>query len=369
MKQILWTICFACLSILSKAQDTKLRVAVLDPTTSGIAMDDGTKLAVQELISSTFVNTGRYIIIERSMIDKIIKEQSFQNSDMADNSQATEIGKLAGANKVVLSAVSMVGGRNMLSIKVIDVTTASIDKQRTKIVGSNDLLDAVEPLTLELLGEAAVYVKQNTVFVNDEENQPLQITNKKNQNNSDVVKETPKSQIIEMGQLMTFEDGSKGIVFYKDGEHGIVVSLDANSCSWQNPAKSRDIVDIMEIPNNKNDDRYFSAGRGVLFTASIMSQARLGNALSFPAASWCVNHGTGWYLPSAGELVHLFKVANRNGEINDALIRAGGIPLDRGWHWSSSEIDKKEAINVSSRGWASGEEKTSSVSVRAFRTF
>lgn len=168
MKKILLTICFACLCMLTQAQQEKLRVAVLDPTTSGIAMDDGTKLAVQELISSTFVNTGRYIIIERSMIDKIIKEQSFQNSDMADNSQATEIGKLAGANKVVLSAVSMVGGRNMLSVKIIDVTTASIDKQKTKIVGSSDLLDAVEPLTLELLGEQAEYVKQNTVFAQQE---------------------------------------------------------------------------------------------------------------------------------------------------------------------------------------------------------
>ncbi len=52
----------------------------------------------------------------------------------------------------------------MLSIKIIDVMTASIDKQKTKIVSSNDLLDAVEPLTLEMLGEEAVYVKQNTVF-------------------------------------------------------------------------------------------------------------------------------------------------------------------------------------------------------------
>lgn len=333
-------------------------------------MDDGTKLAVQELISSTFVNTGRYIIIERSMIDKIIKEQSFQNSDMADNSQATEIGKLAGANKVVLSAVSMVGGRNMLSVKVIDVTTASIDKQKTKIVGSNDLLDAVEPLTLELLGEAAVYVKQNTVFVNDEESQPVQSSNKikKNQSNADTAKETPKSQIIEMGQLMTFDDGSKGIVFYKNGEHGMVVSLDGNSCLWQNPTRSRDILDITEIPNDEDDDKNFSPGRGLVFTKSIMSQSQ-GFGLSFPAANWCVNHGNGWYLPSAGELVYLFKVANKNGEINSALMRAGGNQLTNGWYWSSSEINRKEAINVSARGWASGEEKTNSVNVRAVHAF
>ena len=164
MKKTLLALCFVILCISSIAQQPKPRVAVLDPTTSGIAMDDGTKLAVQELISATLVNTGGFVIIERSMIDKIIKEQSFQNSDLADNSQATEIGKLAGANKVVLSSVSLVGGRNMLSIKMIDVETAYIEKQKAKIISSSDLLDAVEPLTMELLGEQVEYVKQNTVF-------------------------------------------------------------------------------------------------------------------------------------------------------------------------------------------------------------
>ena len=91
MKRILVLSSLLCLSFLIHAQEQKLRVAVLDPTTSGIAIDDGTRLAVQELISSTIVNTGRYTIIERSMIDKIIKEQAFQNGDMADNSQATEM--------------------------------------------------------------------------------------------------------------------------------------------------------------------------------------------------------------------------------------------------------------------------------------
>jgi hypothetical protein len=165
MKQkILIAIGFVIISFCANAQDEKLRVAVFDPTSSGTSIDEGTKLAVQELISSAFVNTGKFSVVERSMIDKIMKEQLFQNSDIADNSQATELGKLAGANKVVLSAVSLVGGRNMLSIKIIDVQTATVDQQKTKIVGTDDLLDVVEPLTLELLGEQAVYVKKGQEF-------------------------------------------------------------------------------------------------------------------------------------------------------------------------------------------------------------
>jgi len=162
MKKIFVVLCFSFWGVALQAQNEILRVAVLDPTTSGIAIDGGTKLAVRELISSSIVNTGRYDIIERSMIERIIQEQSFQNSDLADNSQATKIGQLAGANKVVLSAISLVGGRNMLSIKLIDVETARIDRQKTKVVSSEELLDVVEPLTLELLGEDVQYKKKNT---------------------------------------------------------------------------------------------------------------------------------------------------------------------------------------------------------------
>jgi hypothetical protein len=136
------------------AQDTKkLRVAVFDPSSTGTSIDEGTKIAVREIISSTFVNTEKYTMVERSMLDKVMKELKFSNTEVVDDSQATEIGKLAGANKVVLSVITMVGGRNMLSIKTIDVQTATIDLQKTRVVSSNDLLEVVEPLTLEMLGE------------------------------------------------------------------------------------------------------------------------------------------------------------------------------------------------------------------------
>jgi len=136
-----------------QAQETKLKVAVFDPSSSGALIDEGTKVAVRELISSTFVNTGKYTIVERSLLQQIMKEQQFSNTDVVDDSQATQLGKLAGANKVVLSVVTLVSGRNMLSLKVIDVQTATVEQQRTKIINSTDLLDLVEPLTLELMGE------------------------------------------------------------------------------------------------------------------------------------------------------------------------------------------------------------------------
>jgi hypothetical protein len=153
--KIILSVLLMTISLSLYSQETKLRVAVFDPSSSGTAIDEGTKVAVREIISSTFVDTGKYTIVERSLLQQVMKEQQFSNTDVVDDSQATELGKLAGANKVVISIVTLVGGRNMLSVKVIDVQTATVDQQKTKVVSSNDLLDAVEPLTLELMGEKA----------------------------------------------------------------------------------------------------------------------------------------------------------------------------------------------------------------------
>lgn len=373
----------ALFSVNLNAQESKVKVAVLDPTTSGISMDEGTKLAVQELISSSLVNTGKFTIVERSMIDKIVKEQSFQNSDIADNSQATAIGKLSGASKVFLSAVSLVGGRNMLSIKIIDVETATIEKQKTKIVDSSDLLDIVEPLTLELIGE-----KTNSSHVTISQNYNTQ-TDLKSPQTQIIIHElktyTQKDITlgnISMGGLITFDDGTKGIVFYLDGSgHGLVVSLDETETKWQNETKAKNCQDISLLVNENNQSKYLNIGLGKQQTQMIISQLGWGKA---PAAEWCLRHGEAWYLPSAGELWYLFSEANyiinsddrnngsfdaKDGFISKMLKIAGGQPINSNWYWSSSEEEQKSAWNVSISGRVSTEEKTEEVAVRAVRFF
>ncbi|MDR1347959.1 MAG: CsgG/HfaB family protein [Prevotellaceae bacterium] len=150
---------FAASFVVLQAQESKLRVAVFDPSAAGNIIDNGTKTVVREIISSVFVNTGNYIMVERSALDKVMKEQAFSNSGAVDDNQATELGRLAGANKVVLSVITQTGSRSMLSIKMIDVESATIDKQKAKVVNSDVFLDEIEPLTRSLLGETVEEVR------------------------------------------------------------------------------------------------------------------------------------------------------------------------------------------------------------------
>lgn len=152
MKNIWLTFLIIFCTLITNAQESRSRIAVFDPTSTGTSIDTGTKIAIREIISSTVVNVGKHDIVERSLLEKVIEEQSFSNSGVVDENQATEIGKLAGANKIIVSVVTMTGGRNMLSIKLIDVKTASVEKQQVKVVTSGELLDVVEPMTLNLVG-------------------------------------------------------------------------------------------------------------------------------------------------------------------------------------------------------------------------
>lgn len=158
-----------CFSLPTIAQENKFRIAVFDPTSSGTSIDDGTKIAIREIISSTIVNTGKHAIVERSLLEKVMQEQAFSQSGAVDDSQMAEIGKLAGANKIIVSVVTLTGGRNMLSVKMIDVQTANVERQKVKIVTSGELLDVVEPITLNLIGSGEPIETNDAASLQQEE--------------------------------------------------------------------------------------------------------------------------------------------------------------------------------------------------------
>lgn len=133
---------------------TKLKIAILDPVVTGEKLSEGVGIGVREIISGSFVNNAEnYAIVERSMLNKVMEEANFSNSDAVDESQATRLGKLAGADKVILTVISKVDQRCLFSIKMINVETATIDHQISKMVDYSSLLDVAEPMTLVILGK------------------------------------------------------------------------------------------------------------------------------------------------------------------------------------------------------------------------
>ena len=197
----------------------------------------------------------------------------------------------------------------------------------------------------------------------------------KNNNNANVPQNTASAQInptpvthsgYNSQDVMKFADGSRGVVFYRDGEHGLVVSLDEASVQWQNNGK-KNIRDIMGVPNG---DFGLRVGQGMSNTQAIISEVGLYNA---PATRWCVEHGDGWYLPSVGEMKCLIMAAKYGNDkvepVNNLLIQAGGQPLLSKFYWTSSEDNGTSAYKVARSGASPSEYKYEEVHTRAIRQF
>ena len=109
---------------LGKIQDKKLAVVGITSGTQNVNQE--TAGGVMVFIENAFVNVGKVRVVDRQNIAKIVKEYEFQASDLTDETTAVEIGKLSGADIIVIGSISYVGDNYYLNIKLISVKTAEI---------------------------------------------------------------------------------------------------------------------------------------------------------------------------------------------------------------------------------------------------
>jgi len=117
MHRIIAVFSFLALSTLALAADSKKAVAVLNfdysTVQSGVAAIFGTNQdigkGVADLLVEKLVKSGQYRVIERKAIDKIVSEQNFSNSDRADSNTAAKIGRLIGADAIIMGSITQFG--------------------------------------------------------------------------------------------------------------------------------------------------------------------------------------------------------------------------------------------------------------------
>lgn len=84
----------------------------------------GVDNAVGDKLNYLFSETRRFQIVERGRIRDAIEELNFQQSDLVDQTNAVRMGKLLGANYILLSSVSRPGdGRRQVFAKLVSVKT------------------------------------------------------------------------------------------------------------------------------------------------------------------------------------------------------------------------------------------------------
>jgi curli biogenesis system outer membrane secretion channel CsgG len=98
-------------------QPRKKRVAILDfdygtvrTATAGLfGTDIDVGKGISDLIVKFLVNDGTYSVIERKMLDRILAEQNFSNSDRANPASAAQIGKILGVDAIIVGSITQFG--------------------------------------------------------------------------------------------------------------------------------------------------------------------------------------------------------------------------------------------------------------------
>jgi curli biogenesis system outer membrane secretion channel CsgG len=99
-----------------------------------------------EMLTTALVKTGEFIVVERAVMDKVLKEQSLGLAGFIDQSTAANVGKVLGVQALVTGAVTSMGTTNQnigimktlgvsgqttvmnvgLDVRLIDTTTAAV---------------------------------------------------------------------------------------------------------------------------------------------------------------------------------------------------------------------------------------------------
>ena len=79
-----------------------------------------------EVLTTSFVKSEAFKIIEREQLQKILKEFELTQSGIIDTSNAKQIGKMVGADAIVIGSVTKIGNDMRLDARIIDVESGII---------------------------------------------------------------------------------------------------------------------------------------------------------------------------------------------------------------------------------------------------
>lgn len=137
----------------ARADFKKAKIAVLDFQMQGdqnTAQDMG-KIVAEWLITG-LVETGRFDVIERRLLEKVFAEQKLGATGAIDPNSAAQLGKILGVKIIVAGTVTSLEGMNEINARLINVDTASIVAAEKVRSGSAERLsDLVVKITAKIV--------------------------------------------------------------------------------------------------------------------------------------------------------------------------------------------------------------------------
>jgi TolB-like protein len=78
---------------------------------------------LSDMLITKLINSGKYDVVERSQLDKIMEEKSLAQSGVVEENEAMQAAQLAGAELVLVGSVNIAGEKIEADARIIDIKT------------------------------------------------------------------------------------------------------------------------------------------------------------------------------------------------------------------------------------------------------
>ncbi len=102
----------------------RVKVAVMNLEPNNVSVN--TSNLVSDMLRNYLFKLGKYSVVERANIDKILKEQAFQQTGCTSTECAVEVGKLLNVQQAVVGTIGKLGQKYIINVRLVDVETAEL---------------------------------------------------------------------------------------------------------------------------------------------------------------------------------------------------------------------------------------------------
>lgn len=138
------------------------KIAVLD-FKAGVGINQSDVDGISAVFTTYFSPRG-YTIVERNQVDKVLREQGLQGTNLTE-SDMVQLGKILNVNKIVVGDVNIVAGQYNVDVRVVDVQAAYVTgKDGATFPKGSSYRETMKKLAERLAVQIAVVTGQTGTF-------------------------------------------------------------------------------------------------------------------------------------------------------------------------------------------------------------
>jgi len=156
---VFWLVSFAIFFILASPAKSQQTLAVLDFDNNSIfdrERFEPLRKGLAQMFTSELSKVAALRLVERADLQRVVEEMKLAQAGMVDAATAQQVGKLVGAQNLLLGGfVALGGGKMRIDVRIVTVETGRTVKAEEKTGKENQLFEMVSALNRKLIRDLA----------------------------------------------------------------------------------------------------------------------------------------------------------------------------------------------------------------------